>query len=310
MKKYIILSIALLAGISFTAYAQDEESGSDATEESEDSGALGHKEGDITGAILFGRGSFLSSGSVPSAPGSSSTNWTVPGQVPYANVSVNGSSASNMIGGEGRYFITDIIAVNISGGAVMRNNPALQNVQYFWVNPGSSTGLGIGNDPSTSNQSWVPHYGSVVQNNSIEANVNVGGEYHFPSKRFKRLFPYLGANFNYYYSRQSVYDPTVYYGQNSSSNPIPGSGGTDVLIYDIGVRTAEIQGMGGQMVAGIDVYVAPGIFLGLSTRPVSYLYTWSTKIPAPGLESLQAEAHTWSLFTQTFLKVGFIIGDL
>ncbi len=304
MKKYIILSIALLAGISFTAYAQDESSGSDATEESGDSGTLGHKAGDITGAILFGRGSFLSYGTVPQVP-RNNTNWTVSGQVPYANVSVAGSSASNMIGGEGRYFITDIIAVTLSGGAIIRNNPALQNVQYFYINPSSSTGLSLGNDPSTSNQSWVPHYGSIIQDNRIEANVNVGGEYHFPSSRFKRLFPYLGANFNYYYSRRSVYDPTINYQTNTN-----GTGGADVLIYDIGVRTAEIQGMGGQVVAGIDVYVSPGIFLGLSTRPVSYLYTWNTKIPGPGLESLQGEAHTWSIFTQTFFKVGFILGDL
>ncbi len=312
MKKYIILSIALLAGISFTAYAQDEGSGSDATEESGDSDGLGHKAGDITGAILFGRGSFLSYGTVPRSPansfgysGSGNINWAVTGQPPTANVGVNGSSATNMIGGEGRYFITNEIAATISGGAVIRNIEPLQNVQYFYINPSSSTGLTLGNDPSTSTQSWVPHYGSVVSDNRIEANVNVGGEYHFPSKRFKRLFPYLGANFNYYYSRISQYDPSIYY-QNTSN----GTAGTEVLVVDIGVRSSVVQGIGGQAVAGIDVYVAPGVFLGLSTRPVSYLYVTNIQTAAPGLEDRKSDSHTWSIFSQTFLKVGFILGDL
>lgn len=309
MKKYLILTIALLAGISFTVYAQDEDTGSDATEETDDSGNLRAKAGDITGAILFGRGSFLSYGSVPSAPGSNS-NWTVSGNTPTANVSVSGSSATNMIGGEARYFITDEIAATISGGAIIRNTPALQNVQYFYINPSGSPGdLIPGNDPNTVNSGWIPHYGSVVADNSIESNINVGGEYHFPSARFNRLFPYLGANFNYYYSRRSVYDPSIYYSAQYIFGTA-GTGGTDVLVYDIGVRSSVVQGMGGQAVAGIDIYVSPGIFVGLSTRPVSYLYIYNEKIPAPGLEPLESTSHTWSFFSQTFIKVGFILGDL
>jgi putative OmpA-OmpF-like porin len=311
MKKYLILTIALLAGISLTTYAQDEDT--DATSEAtEDTGEYGAKAGDITGAILFGRGSFLDYGSLPQAPssnwgygGQGNVNWNVNGQPPTANVSVSGSSATNMIGGEGRYFITDVIAATISGGAVIRNTEPLQNVQYFYINPSSSTGLSTGNDPNTSTQSWVPHYGSVVSDNRIEANVNVGGEYHFPSTRFKRLFPYVGANFNYYYSRISQYDPSIYY-QNSSN----GTGGTDVLVVDIGVRSSVVQGYGGQAVAGIDVYLVPGIFVGLSTRPVSYLYVTNVQTPAPGLENRESASHTWSIFSQTFIKVGFILGDL
>lgn len=303
MKKYLMITIALLAGLSFTTYAQDEESGSNATEDSSD-GAYGAKAGDITGAILFGRGSFLSYGSLPSAPGSN-YNWGVYGSPPTANISVDDNPVSNIIGGEGRYFITDVIAATISGGAVMSNTPPLQNVQYFYINPSSSTGLTQGNDPNTSNQSWVPHYGSVVSDNRIEANVNVGGEYHFPSARFKRLFPYVGANFNYYYSRISQYDPTIYY-QNSSY----GSGGTDVLVYDIGVRSSVVQGYGAQAVAGIDVYLVPGIFVGLSTRPVSYLYVTNVQTPAPGLETRESDSHNWAIFSQTFIKIGFILGDL
>jgi len=308
MKKYLILTLALLAGISLTTYAQDEDSGSTATEEAEDSESLGAKAGDITGSILFGRGSFLSYGSLPPAP-RNNTNWTVSGAPPTANVSVNGSSATNMIGGEGRYFITDKIAATISGGAVIRNTEPLQNVQYYYTIP-SNNDLIDGNDRTTSNQTWVPQYGSVVADNRVEANVNVGGEYHFPSSRFKRLFPYLGVNFNYYYSSISQYDPTIDYYYTSNPNNETGTGGTNVLVYDIGVRSSVVQGYGAQAVAGIDIYLVPGIFVGLSTRPVSYLYVTNVQTPAPGLENRESASQTWSIFSQTFIKVGFILGDL
>ncbi|MBA7540795.1 hypothetical protein ES705_33098 [subsurface metagenome] len=296
MRKYLILTIALMAGLSFATYAQDEDSGSE----------FGTKAGDITGAILFGRGNFLSYGSVPAAPGSNS-NWTVYGQTPYANtVNANDNTLTNIIGGEVRYFITNRIAVNLSGGAIIRNTPDLQNVQYFYIDQSySPVELIPGNDPATSNQGWIPQYGSVVADNSIETNINLGGEYHFPSPRFNRLFPYVGAAVNYYYSRRSEYDPSVYYSYGTT-----GTGGTNVLVYDIGVRSAIVNGIGAQAVAGIDLYLIPGVYVGLSTRPVSYLYIQNNKIPGPGLETLKAESHTWSFFAQTFVKVGFILGKL
>lgn len=297
MKKLLILSIAVLSCLSLSTYAQD------------DGGGYGSSAGDITFSILLGRGNYLNYGSVPSAPGSS-YNWTVYGQAPYANVvDANDNYIGNIVGGEARYFITSRIAVNLSGGAILRNTPAKQNIQYFYldVEDGYVGDLEQGNDPATSNQGWIPHYGSVEADNRFETNGNLGVEYHFPSSRFNRLSPYAGLNFNYYYSRRSVYNPSIYYQTNYY---VAGTGETDVLIYDIGIRSAVTQGMGAQLVAGIDVYLLPGVYLGVVTRPASYLYTWNDKIPAPGLESLQAESHTLSFFAQTFFKVGFIIGSL
>ncbi len=289
MKKHLILILALLASISISTYAQEE-------------GGFGAKAGDFTGSILFGRGNFLDAPNVPNAPGIN-YNWTVSGQAPIAQtISGNYNDVANMVGFETSFFITDRIAVTLSGGAILRQTPGMQNVQFFYQYEDE---IYTGNDPTSSNASWIPHYGSVEQVNDIETNVNLGAVYYFPSSRFKRVFPYVGVNFNYYYSMRQEYDPSVYFNQSAST---PGTGGTGVLVYDIGVRTAAIQGMGGQAVAGFDVYVVPGVYVGLSTRPVSYLYTWNDKIPAPGMESLQAESHTFSFFTQTFFKAGIIIG--
>jgi len=297
MKKTLLLTTAILALLGLSLYGQDE------------GGGYGTSGGDLTLSVLFGRGNYLNYGSVPSAPGSNN-NWTVYGQSPYNNtVESNSNPVGNIVGAETRLFLTSKLALNLSGGAILRNTPSVQNIEYYYmeVYEGYIGDLTLGNDPSTSNQVWIPHYGSVEADNTYESNGNLGLEYHFTSQRFNRVSPYLGLTFNYYYSRKTMYDPSVYYQEDYY---VAGTGETDVLIYDIGRRSTIIQGMGGQLVAGVDLYIFPGAYFGVATRPASYLYTWNDKIPGPGLEHLQAETHTVSFFAQTYLKIGFIIGKL
>lgn len=77
------------------------------------------------------------------------------------------------------------------------------------------------------------------------------------------------------------------------------------MIHDIGARHAEMIGFGAQLVSGVDYYLMEGLYFGFEIKPVSYVYAYSTKFPNPGLETLQADAHTLSFFSQTFLKVGY-----
>jgi hypothetical protein len=301
MKKYIILTLTLLtcAGLTF---AQDEDGGTGSGDDSEDVG-FERKAGEFTGALIFGRGSYLQYGSVPPAPGDN-LNWTVSGSAPYANtVDGNSNQIGNMVGGEARYFITDRIAAKVSGGVIVRNTPAIQNIQSYNL------------DPDAPNAAWIPHYGSVIADNTVETNINIGGEYHFSSKA-KRIFPYLGANFNHYYSRRSAYDPSVYYQSNivNATGGSGSSGGTTVddgiLIYDVGNRTVEVVGIGAQAVAGLDFYLLDGFYFGFDIKPVSFLYAYNSKRPAPGLPLLQAETTTWSFMAQPMFKIGFFIGSL
>lgn len=302
MKKYIILTLTLLAciGISF---AQDEDSGSS---DDEDTG-FERKAMDFTGAITFGRGTYLDWGSTPSSPGGSSGSWSVNGSAPSTNIDANQNGVSNMIGGEARFFILDNIAVKLSGGAILSNTPARQNIQYFE------------NDSNSPNATWIPQYASVEADNRVETNINIGGEYHFSTKP-ERIFPYLGANFNYYYSRRSVFDPTINYSNAVAAQTNSGSGysgsspgnpiNDPTYIADVGIRSVFVHGIGGQAVAGLDFYLLDGLYAGFEIKPVSYLYAYNTKIPGPGLESWQAETHTWSFFSQPVFKIGFFIGSL
>lgn len=278
----------MLLGTLGCVYAQDTSTTTTTTSTSSSDGDYAPAAGDISAAILFGRGNFLNTGlDVPTVP---SSNWTVPGSAPYNNtVDDQENPVTNIVGGEVRYFLMDNIALKLSGGAIMRNTPARANV------PGLI-------DPNTNNATWIPAYAAVEADNKVDANINLGGEYHFTTK-YSRLYPYAGVTVPFYYARRSVYDPTINYetesGSSSSSSPAPQA------VVDVGVRSAEIVGFGGQLVGGIDYYLMEGLYFGFEIKPVSVVYSYSNKLAAPGLESGKADNTTWSFFSQTFFKVGF-----
>ena len=280
MKKLSILAWMLAATLG--VYAQD--SGTTTTTSSGDGAAdYAPAAGDFSGALLFGRGNFLYSGL--DVTSTANLSWTVPGSAPYNNtVDANSNDVTNMVGAELRYFLMDNIALKLSGGAIIRNTPAQANVPGFI-------------DSNTNSAAWIPAYAAVKADNRVESNVNLGAEYHFGSK-YNRLFPYAGLTVPFYYSRQSFYDPTIIY-------PDPSSSGQDIDVVDVGIRSTEIIGFGGQLVGGFDFYLFEGFYTGFEIKPVSVVYAYSTKSPGPGLPAGEAQNTTISFFTQPFIKLGF-----
>lgn len=271
MKKIIALSIIFFGSLAINAQTTDED---DMTNE------YRAQQGDFSFAVLFGRGNFFSSNLI--APPSPQGEWTIPGTAPYADfVSANDNDASNMIGVEGRYFLKENIALKLSGGVIVRDTPSRMNIESF------------SNFSTDNNQVLIPNYAAVKSDEQVDININVGGEYHFDS-RFKRVSPYLGFTVPFYYARRSMYDPSI----------VTGSDGTPVIV-DIGNRHLEVVATGAQAVAGLDFHLLEGFYIGVETKPVSYIYSYSTKSPAPGLEQLEADSHTFSFLAQNFLKLGF-----
>lgn len=230
--------------------------------------------GDFSGAILFGRGNYLN---VADAPGSPTASWTVPGTAPYNNVvDGNSNSISNMVGGEMRYFLTSMIALKLSGGAIFRNTPQRANL------PGLI-------DSSSPSAAWIPAYAAVAADNSSDININLGGEYHFATK-YDRLSPWAGLTVPFYYGRRTAYNPTI---------------ADDGSVADVGLRHTEQIGIGVQAAAGVDYYLMEGFYIGFEFKPLSFVYAKNSKLPAPGLESLDANNTTVSFFSQPFFKIGF-----
>jgi len=269
MKKYLLIS-AILIGLLPNVFAQEE------------TASFGPAQGDFSGAVLFGRGSFLVTGlDVTPAP-YNNTSWTVPGTSPYLNaVEAGYNDVSNMLGIEGKYYFSNKFALKISGGAIYRGTPPRDNM------PGVI-------DPNSPNAAWIPYYNAVIQDERVDANFNLGADFIFPSKKYDRVFPYVGVNIPFMYGRRSQFDPTIVTNSDGS-----------FYIADVGVRHTEIIGLGLQATAGIDYYLAKGFFIGFEFKPISYVYAYNRKIPAPGLEVLEADTHTWSFFSQIYFKLGF-----
>lgn len=269
MKKIITLGIVLFGF--FGAFAQ--------TSESDTVDKYAPVKGDWSVAVLFGRGNFFESGLT--APSSPTSNWTVKGEGPYADmINTNYNDASNMVGVELRYFLKNNLALKASGGAVIRDTPSRMNIESFT------------NFEEDNNQVWIPNYGSVESDERTDLNVNIGVEYHFNS-RFQRISPYAGLTVPFYYARRSAYDPAIITQNN------------EPVIVDIGKRHTEVVGVGAQLVGGVDFHLLEGFYLGAEFKPVSYLYAYSQKSPGPGFENLEANSNTFSFFGQTFLKLGF-----
>jgi len=284
MKKYTILAWMLLVSLG-CVYAQDTSTTTTTTTttgSSSGDASYAPAAGDISAAIIFGRGNFLNGG-LSVTPVASST-WTVPGTAPYNNtVDANSNDITNMIGAEVRYFLMDNIALKLSGGAIFRNTPSQIN------SPGSI-------DPTASNATWIPAIQATPADNRSDVNINLGGEYHFTSK-YNRLFPWAGLTIPFYYARQSVYDPTILYTPDGSSS--------DIDVYDVGLRSSEIVGFGAQVAGGVDYYLMEGFYFGFEIKPVSFVYAAQIKSPGPGLPAGKSDNTTFSFFSQPFLKVGF-----
>src|SRR5688572_8923048 len=149
MKKYILSSVMLLSMLG-CVYAQD----TGTTTNSSSAADFAPAAGDISAAIIFGRGNFYDGGlNVTGVP---NTSWTVPGTAPSASViDGNNNSITNMVGGEVRYFLMDNIALKLSGGAIVRNTPAVHNVPGI-IDSGSPVGA------------YIPTYQATTADNRVD----------------------------------------------------------------------------------------------------------------------------------------------
>ena len=274
MKKYLILCFILVVSLT-SANAQDKHSdhhykGATCKVEAR----FAPQKGDFTAAMVFGRGAYLNGGLV--VP---SSYYSVSGSAPYANVvEANDNSITNMVGAEGRFFVSNRFAISLSGGAILRNTPAQLAIPAVIDVDGNTI---------------IPAYSAVVADERIDANISVGGQWLFNTKN-DRLFPYLGFALPFSYARHSLYDPTIKF-----------DGQGNVEIVDLGARHADITAFGVQAVAGVDYYIAKDVFFGFDVKPVSYTYAYSIKTPGPGLYSLESDTNTLSFFAQFSFKVGF-----
>ncbi len=226
------------------------------------------KKKSLTVSLLLGKGAYLDTGSARDL----GVN-TVDGAAPYySTLDNNNNSLVNMVGLEGKYFITNKMAITFTGGVTYRNTPEQINI------PGVV---------STDGQVLVPSYSAVIGEDDIDVHVAPGVQWYFQLKR-PRLLPYMGVSLPFDYSRTSVFDPTV--------DP-------DTINY--GIRHVELFGLGVQGVAGLDYYLTNDLFIGFDVKPLTFNYLVNNKKPRAGTLGRKAENYTFSFFSQYIFKIGF-----
>lgn len=192
----------------------------------------------------------------------------VSGDATSTTLNLRNNSFVNMVGIDARYFVSNRWAVTFSGAMSYSETPA--EIAFPAAGP-------------------LPAYNATVQEGNMNFTYALGAVYFFDYKKNDRIMPYLGLSVPVSHARVSQFDPSIV-----NNAPV-----------QLGQAHVEALGIGAQVVAGIDYYIADGIFLGASIRPVSFQHVGTTRYPGPGLLSKKASSYNFSTFVQPMLTLGF-----
>lgn len=270
----LISYLFMTIGVGAMAFAQD---------------GFGPAAGDISVSLQLGRAESFDNLHYVNSPINNNGYYYM--SAPHATtVSSSSNSMVNMIGVEGKYFITNQIAVRFSGMGMIDLTPAQDAVP----------GLNLYNlvDYQTQQQLIAAGVDDVVlpTYSSIESSVthrfvgNIGGDYYFAVES-RRVNPYVGAMVSFNYARNQFYAP--------DSDPYTAAGA------ELSSRFFETYGFGGSAVGGVDYYVAEGMFIGFEIKAFSYLYSVNKMMPIAGVETYDADNHSIGIFSNPMFKIGF-----
>ncbi|MCG8182381.1 BT1926 family outer membrane beta-barrel protein [Tenacibaculum piscium] len=271
-KKYILITLFSLSG--FVANAQNE---TDIVVDNEitsdvENNEFRPKKGSYTVSLLMGRGSYIEQG------GSYIGNANqVSGQAPYVNtINSNDNNMMNMAGVEGKYFISDKMALSLNGGFTFRTTPSDVNIPAVL---------------DDENTVVVPAYQAIIGEDKYSLHAGLGLQWYLKLKSPK-LVPYVGFSLPVDYTRTSTFDPTVNFD-------------TTATVSNLGLSHVELFGVGVQAVAGLDYFLTKDMFIGFDVKPLSYNYVVNTKKKNSGTLGRKASNSTFSFFGQYFFKIGF-----
>ena len=178
------------------------------------------------------------------------------------------------LGIEGGWFVADKWKLSLGGGVNFLNNPGYSEV------PGTV-------DESASvedNMGEIPNYRAVADAQTFSYNVALGFDRYFGVKGVKNMMLYTGLRVGFAYGQnQKKYDEWT----------------------SMGKSVAETSNIRGAWTFGVDYYVFPSLFVGVSIDPVSYTYNVTTYVPQEGLGNLSADSHRFSAFAAPTLRMGF-----
>lgn len=201
---------------------------------------------------------------------------------------LNNNSLTNILGFEGKYFLSDCWDINLQFGMDINLTPKKDYVEGETTVP----------DMIIPAQKYI---NAQATNNWY---VSVGSNRYFKVSN-PRIHPYLGASVGFQMARIETTEPytgETYADGEDEGNDEVGSG-LPTQVYLSGSRAGQMFGIKATGVAGIEYSLAPGLLLGFQFQPLAYRYD-VIQICPKGFDKYNASHHNVKIFDMPVLKLG------
>jgi len=235
---------------------------------------IGPTKGTVTASLVLGNSSTYSNNGWLALPSANQSTYSIVSPSLSQNPTQN--SLVNMIGIEGKYFLTNTLALRLNGSTVFDATPGYEGVPAVTLNDAVI----------------LPGYNDIPARANAEVIINAGVDKYFATKN-AHLFWYAGPVLNFHYGRKTGFEVT---GSTADTN---------VDVSTTSTRYAEAYGFGISGVAGAEYYTTSGIVFGLELRGISYMYTVNSILPVEGLKTLRSDNHNISFLSLPTIKIGF-----
>lgn len=233
----------------------------------------------------------------------------------YLNLgNLNSNSLVNLIGIQGKYFLSDRWDVNLMFSMNINATPSKNYVEGDYTVEEMPI-MGAKYTEGRISNAWNVAVGSNYYFNTKNERINlyVGGLLGWQMGRIETVTPYTGE---YVYSEDSnsdgnwtnpgetdhnITDPDVSMGEGDVNMD---EAYDPVQLYTPNSRAGQIFGLKVAGVAGIEYSLAPGLILGFEVQPVAYRYD-HIQICPKGQAAYKVGHHNINFFATPNLKIGF-----
>ena len=214
----------------------------------------------------------------------------------YLNLgSLNSNNLVNLIGIQGKYFLTDRWDVNLMFSMNINATPKKDFIEGNYEVDEMPI-MGTKYTEGRISNAWNVAIGSNYYFNTKNERINlyVGGLLGWQMGRIETVTPYTG---------ETIDDPDLAE-DNTGNADLDESNRESVQLYTPNSRAGQIFGLKAAGVAGIEYSIAKGLVFGFEVQPVAYRYD-HIQICPKGQAAYKVGHHNINLFATTNLKIGF-----
>lgn len=226
---------------------------------------------------------------------------------------LNSNSLVNLIGIQGKYFLTDRWDVNLMFSMNINATPKKDYIEGDYTVEEMPIMASRYMEGRISN-AWNVAIGSNYYFNTKNERINlyVGGLLGWQMGRIETVTPYTGEYYDDSDDYQNSDGTNIGTGDTDSNEDLPmgegdvnmNEGKDPVQLYTPNSRAGQIFGLKVAGVAGIEYSLSPGLILGFEVQPVAYRYD-HIQICPKGQAAYKVGHHNINFFATPNLKIGF-----